>query len=136
MGTVNLLFIYGTLLPEFANDMSEWLTRNSKIVCVGSIPGNLYLVSDYPAAIYDVGSTGCVHGLIVALDDTDGCFSVLDSYEGVGETRSKDDEYKRILKPVKGEDNLVRMCWIYLYNQNNKKLEHISSGNYVGYTKL
>ena len=91
------------------------------------------MVSEYPAAIYNRESSGCVYGLIVELADTEGCFSVLDSYEGVGEQKKIDDEYERVLKPVTGDDSAGRMCWMYLYNRSVDGLKYIPSGNYVEY---
>lgn len=123
----NYLFIYGTLLPEISGRMSKWMAKNSEVICSGSIPGNLYLISDYPAAVYDIDSSKCVQGLIVELPNKKDCFSILDSYEG--------DEYIRTVNYVTGKDSIARMCWMYLYNRPINNLQLITTGNYVEFVK-
>ena len=127
MESTNYLFIYGTLLPEISGRMSQWMAKNSEVICSGSIPGNLYLISDYPAAVYDIYSSDCVIGLIVELPNKKDCFSILDSYEG--------KEYQRTIRHVTGNDSIERMCWMYLYNRPINNLQLISTGNYVEFVK-
>lgn len=127
MESTNYLFIYGTLLPEISGRMSKWMAKNSEVICSGSIPGFLYLISDYPAAIYDNETSDCVQGLIVELPNKVHCFSILDSYEG--------KEYLRTINHVTGKDSIERMCWMYLYNRPINNLQLISTGNYVEFVK-
>jgi gamma-glutamylcyclotransferase (GGCT)/AIG2-like uncharacterized protein YtfP len=135
MESTNFLFIYGTLLPGIPGKMSKWLAKNSKVICEGSVQGNLFMVSDYPAAVYDLNSNHLVKGMIVELIKKDYCFSVLDSYEGISETWNVSDEYLRVLRPVLGLDSIVRMCWIYVYNHSTSGLEPILTGDYKEYIK-
>ena len=130
MKSTKYLFVYGTLLPEIPGKMSKWLEKNSKIICRGFIPGYLYMVSDYAAAIYDEHAPGLIKGLIVELDDDKFCFSVLDLFEGVSKTTDIDDEYIRALKPVAGDDSIIRLSWMYLYNRSIENLQPIIHGNF------
>ncbi len=127
MESTKYLFIYGTLLPEISGRMSKWLAKNSEVICHGSIPGYLYLISDYPAAIYDNETSDYVQGLIVELQNKEDCFSLLDAYEG--------KEYLRTINNVTGKDSIERTCWMYLYNRPINNLQLILTGNYVEFVK-
>ena len=135
MNNSNFLFVYGTLLPGLSGVMSDWLSKNSRIVCRGSIPGKLYLISDYPAAIYEPFSENFVTGWIVELNDISECFNTLDGYEGIGMNDDLGDEYLRTVHPVRGEDSTLRLCWMYLYRHSTDHLSLIENGDFYEFVK-
>lgn len=124
------IFIYGTLLPEYSHPMSDWLKLHSRPVCKGAVSGELYLVDDYPGLVYLPFSGQWTKGWIVELNDPEINLQKLDLYEGIGENPNDEDEYRREIIPVKGDDSLWRDCWVYIFNKDPKGLKKIDSGYY------
>jgi gamma-glutamylcyclotransferase (GGCT)/AIG2-like uncharacterized protein YtfP len=127
---VNLLFIYGTLLPAFDNPMSKWLQRNSEPISEGYMAGLLYKVSDYPGAVYIHNGVTKVFGLILKMEDSKEVLTQLDIYENVNIENPQHGEYIRRLVMINGLDGLRRKCWVYLFNNDVINLEIIKSGDY------
>jgi gamma-glutamylcyclotransferase (GGCT)/AIG2-like uncharacterized protein YtfP len=133
MNSTDYLFIYGTLLPETKTELSEWLSLHSSVVCRGSITGKLFMISNYPAAIFDLKASSNVFGQVVKMLDRNKCFHILDEYEGISPDWKTTDEYYRTIKPVQCADQITRECWMYLYNLPTSHLKEIPSGNFPNY---
>lgn len=130
MTEVNLLFIYGTLLPAFNNPMSEWLNQNTEPIAEGFMYGMLYKVSDYPGAIYIPTGVTKVYGLILKMENAEEILKKLDDYEEVNHERTEEGEYIRQKVTIYGFDGFKRQCWVYLFNRDVRSLECIKSGDY------
>ncbi|HEX2936539.1 MAG TPA: gamma-glutamylcyclotransferase family protein [Bacteroidales bacterium] len=127
---VDLLFIYGTLLPAFNNPESNWLKEKSEPLSEGYMSGLLYKVADYPGAVYLHQSVTKVYGLIVKMNDASAVLSHLDRYEEVNPENPDKGEYIRQVHTINGFDGIKRKCWVYLYNCDVRDLELIKSGDY------
>lgn len=127
---VDLLFVYGTLLPAFNKPLCNWLKEHSEPVSEGYMSGLLYKVADYPGAVYILHSVTKVYGLVVKMNDPVNVLSHLDRYEGVNAESPDQGEYVRQIVTINGFDGVKRKCWVYLYNYDVRHLELIKSGDY------
>lgn len=121
----DFLFVYGTLLKNADNDMSDYLFKNSKYISSGFFYGKLFNVSWYPGAILSNCSDDKVFGSIFKLKDADNILKILDDYEGIDEQL-----YRRELINVFRDDEELK-CWVYLYNRPITNLQQIVSGNFL-----
>ena len=130
----DLLFIYGTLLPQTGSSMAVWLQKNCSVVCDGYMPGYLFMVnSEYPAAAYNAETKDKVYGLIVKMNVATTILSNLDNYEEVGDTYASPNEYYKDILPINGKDGNAYFCWVYLYNLNYDNLVKIKGGSFLNY---
>jgi gamma-glutamylcyclotransferase (GGCT)/AIG2-like uncharacterized protein YtfP len=130
----NLLFIYGTLLPVFDNSWRDWLKNNAEPITEGYMPGLLYLISDYPGALYFPEVSSKVMGLVVRMENIDYVLHKLDQYEEADERYGEFAEFKREIVDIYGFDGIVRKCWVYLYNRNVSDKKLLISGDYITYS--
>jgi len=108
------LFVYGTLLSKYNNEMSVFLRSNSKFIGNGFIYGKLYDLGKYPAAV-DLDTDSKVFGEIYQLINFDETIKILDDYEEIGEEFSLPNEYIR--KEVNVFINNKKLsCYCYIYN--------------------
>ena len=126
------LFVYGTLMNTFDNEMSRFLQRHSSPIGQGRLSGKLYDVGAYPAATYDDFGLHFIKGQVFEMHDRDAIFNVLDPYEGV-----EDDLYVRQVCPVltnavTGAEQQL-LCWVYLFNRSTSLLRWVESGDYLAY---
>jgi gamma-glutamylcyclotransferase (GGCT)/AIG2-like uncharacterized protein YtfP len=83
MNIATFLFVYGTLTP----DGGAWKLLEPWIVGApepAAVPGTLYDTGrGYPAATFEPGSAGLVHGVVVVLDAcrSEAALTALDRYE-------------------------------------------------------
>jgi gamma-glutamylcyclotransferase (GGCT)/AIG2-like uncharacterized protein YtfP len=133
MTGTNLLFIYGTLLPVFNNSWSNWLKSNSEPITEGYMPGLLYLISDYPGALYFPEISSKVMGLVLRLNNAKHVLQKIDEYEEADERYGEFAVFKREIVDIYGLDGIVRKCWVYLYNRNVDNLKQLVSGDYITY---
>jgi gamma-glutamylcyclotransferase (GGCT)/AIG2-like uncharacterized protein YtfP len=127
------LFIYGTLLPEYAP--SETLDSIAHLNCVGkaSVKGRLYDLGKYPGAILDPSSRMKVIGRVYEIPENKGVLRALDSYEEY----NPDDLDNSLFIREQTTATLVGgrrvRCWIYVYNQNPGTAPLVSDGDYKKY---
>ncbi|GAB3572820.1 gamma-glutamylcyclotransferase [Spirosoma luteolum] len=130
------LFVYGTLLPTFANPYAYKLTRQARYVGPGQLRGALYDLGSYPGAIFDPASEQVILGAVYALNDpSNALLRDLDDYEAVGSnnpTSTSPDEYIRRQCPVWCIDHWLQ-SWVYLYNHPLTTAIRIDSGDYVAW---
>ena len=126
----NYLFVYGTLMQESKNEMSQFLATHSQFIDYGYLIGKLYKVADFPGAVLSNNIDEKVFGAVYELKDSYKVFKVLDVYEGIDKTSLEPDLYKRLLINVFLENNTTLNCWVYIYNFPVDSLKHIPSGRY------
>ena len=120
------LFVYGTLLKYFNNEVMQSLKNSLEYLSHGELQGRLIDLGEYPALIED--TTGNVKGEVYRVADTDKVFEVLDEYEG--------EEYSREKKLVRLDTNNKIRCWVYVYRQKPKpEHEKIMSGDYIAFIR-
>ena len=125
------LFVYGTLLKDLDNEMSNFLASQSVFTGKGYFYGELYKVSWYPGAILSNNVSNKVYGMIFKVKNSEVVFKVLDEYEGLGDHQSKPYLFKRELITVFIETNIKIKSWVYLYDRPIKNLKKIISGDFI-----
>lgn len=125
------LFVYGTLLKDFDSYMSKFLNKHSEFIGNAYFTGRLYDLGWYPGAVASDNPSERVYGNVFKLKNTDEVFKVLDDYEGVGNTSTYHNEYKRELINAYLDDGERLKIWVYIYNASTKDLKRIFSGNYM-----
>ena len=124
----DLLFVYGTLMQAYTNTYAQNLRQQSRFVGYGHLPGVLYRVSWFPAAVPDPTATRFIHGEVYQLHNPTETLRVLDEYEDT----APDDSglYTRRLLSVQVGDELL-ICWIYTYNASTANLVLIEGGRWI-----
>lgn len=124
------LFVYGTLRMTYPHDMADFLRDHAVWVAEGRLPGRLYDVGTYPAAIYDDFSTQQIHGDLFWMHDPERVFEVLDPYEGI-----EDELYYRQICPVTMNMGEQLPAWVYLFNRSTHLLTEIPGGDYLDHLR-
>ncbi|PSL32469.1 gamma-glutamylcyclotransferase family protein [Dyadobacter jiangsuensis] len=120
------LFTYGTLMQAFDNPYARKLRLSSNYIGKGYFNGKLFRVEWYPGALYEPDAPTPVHGEIYQLHSLE-ILKELDEYEDVMEDESA-SLYLRKVVPVRDSQEVVRDCWVYLYNQPVSDLPLIEEG--------
>lgn len=128
------LFLYGTLMPEFAPISLRRYVRRLKYVGRGRIPGRLYDLGDYPAAVPDDSATSRIVGIIYALPaDRGRLLAHLDRYEGF-DPRAPDRSLF-VRHPCRAilDTGAVLDTWVYAYRRSTETAPLIPGGDYRAY---
>ncbi len=83
------IFVYGTLRSESGHPMARRLFARARLVGKGRVPGRLYDLGWYPAAMFDEREKRHILGDVFALPDAK-LLAELDAYE------SGDRNYRRL----------------------------------------
>lgn len=127
----NLLFAYGFLKREFqGNQMTQTPPFLFHYIGDGYFPGRMYLVEDFPGAIYLPEWTGQVHGEILKLENAEKALSILDEYEHAAPLIQEDPWYSRQLRSVTTATGVVK-CWVYEYRHHTDGLQEIKDGKFT-----
>jgi gamma-glutamylcyclotransferase (GGCT)/AIG2-like uncharacterized protein YtfP len=129
--TSKYLFVYGTLMQDFKNEMSKFLASHSQFIAHGYFNGKLFEVDGFPGAILSEYKEDKVYGSIFKLNDNESIFKVLDVYEGIDATSKVPDLYKRNIITSFLENGEILQTWVYIYNLSTTNLVQITSGKYV-----
>lgn len=118
------LFVYGTLRPEFHNEVSNRLKKECTLVGKATVKGSIYDLGQFPAFVPD--AFGRVHGWVYELKSED-TFIWMDEFENVPVL------YLRNEVKAKIEDNKL-LCYIYAYAGHIYKYNRIEAGDYLEYS--
>ena len=121
------LFIYGTLLPEFAPASMAAITRRLRSLGPARVVGKIYDLGHYPAVTVGEASDGFVRGEVVEVDGDD-TWRAMDRYEGCPREGEGDGLYRRIRTVSTLDSGEAIECWIYVYNRDLAKGLLIESG--------
>lgn len=126
------LFVYGTLMKVFKNEMSFFLQQNASYIGTGEFQGKLYNIGSYPAAISSTEKQDSITGEVYSINDFEKVISILDEYEGISTLDKKPYEYLREKVTIKLlNKNKKLTAWTYIYNWNIEQHEQIIHGNYA-----
>jgi len=120
------LFTYGTLMQAFDNPYARKLRWSSNYIGKGYFNGKLFRVEWYPGALYEPDAPTYVHGEIYQLHSLE-ILKELDDYEDILEDEAA-SLYVRKVVPVRDGQEVVRDCWVYLYNKPVSDLPLIEDG--------
>lgn len=129
-----MLFFYGTLQTGTGiRRIDRLLARYIRDVGRAWIPGRLYDLGRYPAAVASAGRNERIYGHVVELRQAQRWLKVLDDYEGVTPLRPNHGEYVRTqITAYLPAGHRVRNCWAYFYRQCPRWARRIQTGRYVG----
>jgi len=125
------LFVYGTLLPEYAPDEISEAVDQMQVIGQGQIRGRLYDLGDYPGAILDRSSDAMISGWIFELPDDEDIISSLDQYEGFYPDEIPRSLFIRTRTQALLLNGRELECWVYVYNGIPHPSSLISSGQYA-----
>jgi gamma-glutamylcyclotransferase (GGCT)/AIG2-like uncharacterized protein YtfP len=112
-------FFYGTLLPDQApRGLVSFLQQGTRIGA-GTVRGNLYAFSDYPAAVIDSRTSSTIRGEVYEFANQSAILNALDDYEGYLREDPQASLFVRKSAPVELDDGRRLPCWIYIYNRGD-----------------
>jgi gamma-glutamylcyclotransferase (GGCT)/AIG2-like uncharacterized protein YtfP len=127
LSNMQLLFAYGSLRTPELYPMAQFLQKHARKIGTGSIPGRLYDLRAYPAAIYDPSESRQIHGAIYEISDAETIFSRLDRYESYHPEAEHESLFIRIRVPVTFDGQSAE-CWMYQYNLPVEGFAVVDSG--------
>lgn len=127
------LFVYGTLRRQ-ADKLHPLMADQADYLDDGWLPGRLYEVDRYPAAVYDQRSSDKIHGELFRLQNPQAVLQRLDDYEECTPRFAKPWEYRRALLSVNRDQAEPVWAWVYVYNWPIDGLKSIASGDYAEFS--
>jgi gamma-glutamylcyclotransferase (GGCT)/AIG2-like uncharacterized protein YtfP len=124
------LFVYGTLLPGLAPEGLRPLLARTRSVGRGSLPGRLYDLGPYPAAVPDAATDTRILGEVLELPDAATILPALDAYEGFDPAAVEESLFVRRRHAVTLADGRLLDCWVYVYNRDPIGAVVIAHGDY------
>jgi gamma-glutamylcyclotransferase (GGCT)/AIG2-like uncharacterized protein YtfP len=128
------LFLYGTLRSGCHLPVYSYISRYFIFDGVGAVPGKLFDMGDYPAAIpstEDYLITGELYH-IAQQEEFDYVMEQLDDYEGLLVEPGGIPLFRREPVNVLFQNSTV-IAWIYWFNRDITDQHRIESGDYVAY---
>lgn len=120
------IFVYGTLRPESDHPMARRLSSQARHVGKGSVPGRLYDMGWYPAALFDGNERCRIIGDVFAIPSASRLLAELDAYE------AGDPNYARAVLDVNLANGGSVAAWAYgVRDVPNARL--IPSGDFIAY---
>ena len=101
------LFVYGTLRYESDHPMARRLRSQARFIGKGSVPGRLYDLGSYPAAVFDPDEKRRIVGDVFEIKSDSKVLAEMDGYEAT------DPLYKRTLLEVKLVTGGTIEAWAY-----------------------
>jgi gamma-glutamylcyclotransferase (GGCT)/AIG2-like uncharacterized protein YtfP len=125
------LFVYGTLLSTAGHPMGARLRRQARLIGEASVQGQLYDLGRYPGLVETADAQERVQGELYALNDPGAALTWLDAYEGIVPGCHDQSEYQRAERPVRLAGGEEVAAWVYLYRNDARRLQPISSGRWL-----
>jgi gamma-glutamylcyclotransferase (GGCT)/AIG2-like uncharacterized protein YtfP len=129
---MDLLFVYGTLLPECNVSISTQFLEETEFLGQGYVFAKLYDLGDYPAMVLDITHKHKVFGQIYRLHSPKKTLAILDDYEDINLSFPEDNEYIRSVVKVNSKEIEIN-AYAYLYTKDVLPLKKIPSGDYLSY---
>lgn len=132
------LFVYGTLRRGGRSDMHRLLAASARYVGLGSVQGELYLVSTYPGLVPSSDASARVRGELYQLVEAQGprnaLLDGLDRYEDYNPRSPETSLYIRECRNVEIEEESggtrAVAAWVYRFNRSTTTLRRILSGDF------
>ena len=131
----NLIFVYGTLRRDFANESSNILAREGSFAGEGLVRGCLFRLGSYAGLVLSEDPNEFVRGDLfdIPLDRHLVVLDQLDRYENCAPSDPRPHQYKRGLVDVFTNTGATVTAWAYLLNRPIGDLEPIESGDYLAW---
>ncbi|WP_245623937.1 gamma-glutamylcyclotransferase family protein [Flavihumibacter petaseus] len=130
------LFVYGSLRKGFNHAAYDYIRRYFTLVGEATVPGGLYDMGEYPAAIPEESGARIVGELyrIREIDEMDWAIAQLDDYEGVTPDDDEPPMYRRDRTAVTlSETGETTSAWIYWFSGDITGKPRIISGDVLQY---
>jgi len=127
---MDLLFVYGTLLPGIASPTLAQLLMRFTPLGPATMAGTLYDLGPYPAAVPDPQSDRQIRGELFGAPDDPSLLGILDHYEGHFPDRPAQSLFKRTKVNVIRADGQRVHAWAYLWNRPVENAPLIPGGDY------
>ena len=124
------LFLYGTLLPDYAAEEAADIVRLFKHIGSAYVTGRLYDLGDYPGAILDQSSETSICGELVALPQGHNLIEELDRYEEFDPSNPEGSLFIRKRTNVILASGETVPAWIYVYNRDPGNAPVVRGGDY------
>jgi gamma-glutamylcyclotransferase (GGCT)/AIG2-like uncharacterized protein YtfP len=129
----DLVFFYGTLMTGFDRRRRVGIDGRLTYVGHGSIPGALFDLGIYPAAV--PAPDGRVRGEVYEMQEAPAVLSALDEVEGYIPDKPDNSLYMRAETAVKLDDGRDVTAWAYFYNAPLGGAQRIASGDYLSHIR-
>lgn len=123
------VFVYGTLLPDFDNEVARALRKASMDMGPATVQGRLYIAGGYPALVAAPQAKARVHGILYRLKDQNR-FHVLDEYEDCDRGSPDVSTYIRRIVLARLHSGRFQQAWAYFYAKPIAGCVEIPSGCY------
>jgi gamma-glutamylcyclotransferase (GGCT)/AIG2-like uncharacterized protein YtfP len=120
------IFVYGTLRVASAHPVAWRLRARARHIGQGTVPGRLYDMGWYPAAVFDEGEKRRIIGDVFALKIGGRLLAELDAYE------AGDPNYARVRLEVKLAEGGMVEAWAYGVSKP-PKARLIRSGDFIAH---
>jgi gamma-glutamylcyclotransferase (GGCT)/AIG2-like uncharacterized protein YtfP len=126
------LFVYGTLLSGTGRrDLDRILRRHLRPLYRAWVPGYLYRVGRYPAAVPAGNGRNRVQGHVVELRQAQRWLKRLDRYEDYRPDDPQRSEFRReTIRARRLTDGRPVDCWMYVYAGKPKFASRLRAGRY------
>lgn len=125
------LFVYGSLMSRAARATGNRLRREARLLGEASLPGRLYRVSWYPAAVESRVPGELVHGELYALTSPAASLKWLDVYEGIRPGHAAGGDYRRVERNVRLVQGGEVLAWVYLWQRPVAGLQRVPDGRWA-----
>ena len=132
----NHLFVYGTLMRSFTHREAQRFHEGARFIGTARMPGYLYRVSWYPAAVYHPTTESqsvndWVYGELWLITNNR-LLDQIDDYEECTATHPQPHEYVRAMNKIQLiESNQWLTAWVYLYQRDATALQRIADGRFI-----
>ncbi len=124
------LFVYGTLMSSARHPMGQRLLRESRLIGLGVIEGQLFDLGDYPGLIEGGPGGGLVHGEVHELIQPAATLAWLDAYEDIVPGCKSASEYERVERRIQLAAGGEVTAWVYIYRASVAGARLIESGRW------
>jgi gamma-glutamylcyclotransferase (GGCT)/AIG2-like uncharacterized protein YtfP len=130
------LFVYGSLRSHFRSPAYEYIARYFNLTGEGTVPGKIFDMGEYPAAIPVNDGSVIIGELYTIKNEREFAWAIcqLDDYEGVHVEAHELPLYRREIIQVNIEGSAVP-AWIYWFNGDVTGKPFVASGDMVDYQK-
>jgi gamma-glutamylcyclotransferase (GGCT)/AIG2-like uncharacterized protein YtfP len=129
------LFVYGTLLSEFANPYARRLRKQAVLLGPARMRGRLYNLGAYPGMKRSLEPADWVRGELYRLDQPLKLLGFLDAYEVCDPRDGAFREFERITAAAHLVRGRCMAAWVYLYGRPVDRAWRVAGGDYVAFTR-
>ena len=129
---LDYLFVYGTLRSD--SDSANYhrlIAPEFTLISRATLPGRLYLITDYPGLLRAKNNSEYVVGELYAFSGGESRLTALDEYEECAAHSSQPHLYTRSRESVSLPDGSVYSAWAYFYNLPVAEDSLIRSGDFL-----